>query len=353
MTRSLEQMSKAYTLGELADFINGKVHGNPDFLISGVSPFESASSNDICLAKSKEYLDKIPLCSAKAFIVQEVLDFEGINFIVHSNPYAAFAKIISLFYPLEKKEEMIHQNTSIGTSFKHGKNVYIGAFTVIGNNVVLGDDVYIYPNTTIGDNVVIGNNSRIYSGVTIYPDTEIGSRVIIHSGTVIGSDGFGFAPDLGSWIKINHLGRVIINDDCEIGASNTIDRGTFGNTVIGKCVKTDNQVHIAHNVEIGDNTILVAQSGVAGSTKIGRNCIIAGKAGISGHLKIGDFVIIGPMTGVTGNIKDGSVVSGIPEMPHKLWLKVSKILGRLPDLRKKVSVMEKRLESIEKKKNEQ
>lgn len=344
-------MSKIYTLGELAGFINGKVHGNSDFAISGVAPFESATVKDICLAKSKEYLNKIPLCPSKAFIVPEVPDFEGINFIVHPNPYAAFARIVSLFHPLEKKEAMIHANANIGSSFSYGKNVYVGACCVIGDNVVLGDDVYIYPNTTIGDNVVIGNNSRIYPGVVIYPETEIGSRVIIHSGTVIGCDGFGFAPDAGSWIKINHLGRVIINDDCEIGASNTIDRGTFGNTVIGKCVKTDNQVHIAHNVEIGDNTILVAQSGVAGSTKIGRNCIIAGKAGISGHLKIGDFVIVGPMTGVTGNIKDGNVVSGIPEMPHKLWLKVSNILGRLPDLRKKVFLIEKRLESIEKKKN--
>jgi len=342
-------MANIFSLEQLADFTGGKVYGNKDFEISGVSPLETATSKDICLAKTEEYIKKIPESMSKAFIVPEVPDFKGLNFIVHPNPYAAFAKAVSLFYPLEKKEELIHGTAQTGKSFVSGKNVYVGPGCVIGNNVVLGDDVYIYPNTTIGDNVVIGSSTRIYSGVSIYSNCEIGKKVIIHSGTVIGSDGFGFAPDAGSWVKINHIGKVIIKDDAEIGASNTIDRGTFGNTVIGRSVKTDNQVHIAHNVEIGDNTILVAQSGVAGSTKIGKNCIIAGKAGISGHLDIGDFVIIGPMTGVTGNVKSGSVVSGIPEMPHRLWLKVSKILTRLPELRRKVSFIEKRLENIEKK----
>ncbi|MDY0131419.1 MAG: UDP-3-O-(3-hydroxymyristoyl)glucosamine N-acyltransferase [Desulforegulaceae bacterium] len=349
MTNSFESMNKQYSLQQLADFTGGEVYGDKSLEISGVSPFETATSKDICLARTEEYIQKIPLSMSKAFIVTKVPDFKDLNFLVHNNPYSAFAKIISLFHPLETKEEMIHPSVSIGRRFSFGKRVYLGPGCVIGDNVVLGDDVYIYPNTTIGDNVLIDNGSRIYSGVTIYSDCEIGKRVIIHSGTVIGSDGFGFAPDSGSWVKINHLGKVIIKDDVEIGASNTIDRGTFGNTVIGKSVKTDNQVHLAHNVEVGDNTILIAQSGVAGSTKIGKNCIIAGKAGISGHLKIEDFVIIGPMTGVTGNIKSGSVVSGIPEMPHKLWLKVSKILTRLPELRRKVSLIEKRVKNIEKK----
>jgi UDP-3-O-[3-hydroxymyristoyl] glucosamine N-acyltransferase len=342
-------MTRIYSLEQLADFTGGKVYGDKAFEISGVSPLETASENDICLAKTEEYVKKIPDSLSRTFIVPKVPDFKDINFILHPNPYAAFARIVSLFHPLEKKEELIHETVCTGKFFSCGKNVYVGPGCVIGDNTVLGDDVYVYPNTTIGDNVVIGSGTRIYSGVSIYSDCEIGSRVIIHSGTVIGSDGFGFAPDGGSWVKIHHVGKVIIRDDAEIGASNTIDRGTFGNTVIGRCVKTDNQVHIAHNVQIGDNTILVAQSGVAGSTIIGKNCIIAGKAGISGHLEIGDFVIVGPMTGVTGNVKSGSVVSGIPEMPHRLWLKVSKILTRLPELRKKVSFIEKRLENIEKK----
>ena len=342
-------MTKSYSLEYLAEFTGGEVHGDKKFEVSGISPLETASSEEICLAKSEEYMKKIPLSPAKAFIVPKVPGFEGVNYIVHQNPYAAFAKIVSVFHPLETKTEGIHETVVTGQNFSSGTNVYIGAGCVIGDNVVLGDDVYIYPNTSIGNNVVIGSGTRIYSNTAIYSDIKVGNRVIIHSGCVIGSDGFGFAPDAGSWVKINHCGRVVIKDDAEIGASNTIDRGTFGDTVIGSCVKTDNQVHIAHNVQIGDNTILVAQSGVAGSTKIGKNCIIAGKAGISGHLEIGDFVIIGPMTGVTGNIKSGSIMSGIPEMPHKLWLKVSKILTRLPELRKKVTYIEKRLENIEKK----
>jgi UDP-3-O-[3-hydroxymyristoyl] glucosamine N-acyltransferase len=346
-------MSKKYSLKEIAGFTGAQIKGDINFTAQGVAPLETAGKNDICLARSSEYIKKIPASDAQTFIVPEDPGMDGINFIIHSNPYAVFAKIISLFYPLENKEEQVHKTASVGNNFKKGKNVFIGANAVIGNNVLLGENVYIYPGTVIGDNVEISDGTRIYSNVTVYSGCVIGSDVIIHSGSVIGSDGFGFAPDSGSWVKINHTGRVVIKDNAEIGACNTIDKGTFSDTVIGKCVKTDNQVHIAHNVEIGDNTILVGQSGVAGSTKIGKNCIIAGKAGISGHLNIGDNVMIGPAAGITSDVKSGTVVSGLPQMPHKLWLKVQNIITRLPDMRKKIFSLEKKIEEMEKRKNGQ
>lgn len=342
---------KEYSLRELAKLTSGEVCGDETCILRGVAPLESANSFDICLARTPEYIKKIPQSQAKVFIVSANQDIPGVSFLVHKNPYAAFAKIIALFYPLEEKKEQIHETAVTGKNFQSGAGVYVGANCVIGDDVSLGNNVYIYPGCVIESRVAIGDNTRLYPNVTVYNDCIIGSRVIIHSASVIGSHGFGFACEDGDWIKINHVGKVIIEDDVEIGAGNTIDRGTFEDTIIGRGVKTDNQVHLAHNVELGKNTILVGQSGVAGSTKIGKNCIIAGKAGISGHLTIGDFSIIGPMAGVTSNVSSGSVVSGIPQIPHKLWLKVQSIMPRLPDMRKKLSALEKKVKAIEDKNN--
>ena len=212
----------------------------------------------------------------------------------------------------------------------------------------MGENVRLMPGVYIGDDVVIGNQTLIKPNTTILDGTRIGQRVIIHSGTVIGSDGFGFAQDSNEHRKLIHTGYVSIGDDAEIGACNTIDRGTLGTTIIGNGVKTDNLVHIAHNVKIGDNTLIVAQVGIAGSTTVGRNVIIAGKAGISGHIKIGDGAIIGPYSGVHSNVGEKEVVSGVPHMPHTLWRKVVSILVRLPEMRKTLFSFEKRLKEIEK-----
>lgn len=203
------------------------------------------------------------------------------------------------------------------------------------------------PGVYIGDNVVIGDNTLIKPNVTIMEKTRIGHNVIIHSGTVIGSDGFGFTQSSDKHQKLIHTGYVRIGNDVEIGACNTIDRGTLGMTIIGNGVKTDNLVHIAHNVKIGDNTLIVAQVGIAGSTKVGNNVIIAGKAGITGHIKIGDGSIVGPYAGVHSDVPENQVVSGIPQMPHNRWRKVVTIISRLPEMRKKLFAFEKRLKDIE------
>lgn len=226
-----------------------------------------------------------------------------------------------------------------------GDEVTVGSYVSIGDNVTIGDRVQIMHGVYIGDGVTIGDDTIIKPNVTIMERTKIGSRVIIHSGTVIGSDGFGFTQDTaeGNNEKIPHAGFVQIDDDVEIGACNTIDRGTFGRTWIQTGVKTDNLVHIAHNVRIGEQSLIVAQVGIAGSTVIGKRVILAGKAGISGHINIGDGAIVGPCAGILSDVKAGNIVSGIPGMPHKLWLKVSAILPKLPEIRKRITALENSL----------
>jgi UDP-3-O-[3-hydroxymyristoyl] glucosamine N-acyltransferase len=218
---------------------------------------------------------------------------------------------------------------------------------VIGANVNIGERVWLHPGVVIGDNVSIGNDCIIYPNTTILERCIIADRVIIHAGTVIGSDGFGFAPDGKSYHKIPHTGNVQIDDDVEIGANNTIDRATFGTTHIGRGVKTDNLVHIAHNVIVGENTVIVAQVGVSGSVTIGKNVILAGQAGVAGHLTIGDGATVGPQTGVGKPVPEGQIVSsGIPEMPHRLWLRVQRLIPKLPDFNRRLSQLEKKIKSF-------
>ena len=233
---------------------------------------------------------------------------------------------------------------------KFGKDSIIESNVFIGDNVQIGDNVHLMPGVYIGDDVLIGDNTVIKPNVTLMEKTRIGNNVIIHSGSVIGSDGYGFTQDANAHEKIIHTGYVSIGNHVEIGACNTIDRGTLGMTIIGNGVKTDNLVHIAHNVKIGDNTLIVAQVGIAGSTKVGKNVIIAGKAGITGHVTIGDGSIVGPYAGVHSDVPENKIVSGIPHMPHDRWRKVVSIISRLPEMRKNLFSFEKRLKNLENKK---
>jgi UDP-3-O-[3-hydroxymyristoyl] glucosamine N-acyltransferase len=216
----------------------------------------------------------------------------------------------------------------------------------------LGHRVVLYPNVVIGDNVIIGDDVKVLPNVTIYERCIIGNRVTIHAGSVIGSDGFGFAPEGQTYIKIPHTGIVQIDDDVEIGANNTIDRATFGKTWIQSGVKTDNLVHIAHNVTVGENSLLVGQVGISGSVNIGKNAILAGQAGIAGHLSVGNGAIVGPQAGVAKSVPDGETVSGSSAMPHRLWLRMQRILPKLPELAKKLSEVERRLKRFEEQQDE-
>lgn len=336
-------------LSSIADIIDGRLKGDGNKKISNVASFEMATADNITFAGDPKYFNKLDETNAGAVIVPEDAEDLPGNIIYSANPRVAFSKLMSIFNPPPKHEDFIAQAAVIGSGFKRGEDVTIKAGVVIGENVSIGDRVILHPNVVIGDGVVIGSDVIIYPNVSILDKCILGNRVIIHSGTVIGSDGYGFAHDGEKYTKTAHIGIVRIGDDVELGANNTIDRGTYGETWIKNGVKTDNQVHVAHNVVVGENTLLVAQVGIAGSTVIGDNAILAGKAGISGHLKIGNNVIIGPGAGILKSVKDGEVVSGIPGMPHKLWLRVQHIITGLPEMRKRFRRMEKRIDKLENK----
>ena len=258
--------------------------------------------------------------------------------------------MVSIFHPPKKYNLGIHSSATIGQNVSFGKHCVIQSNVVIEDNTTIGDHVHLMPGVFIGCDVSIGTNTLIKPNVTIMEKSVIGNDVIIHSNTTIGSDGFGFDQNDQKHEKLIHTGYVEIGNSVEIGAGNTIDRGTLGTTVIGNGVKTDNLVHIAHNVKIGDNTLIVAQVGIAGSTKVGKNVIIAGKAAITGHITIGAGSIVGPFSGVYSSVGENEIVSGIPHMPHKRWRKVVSIVSRLPEMRKQLFSFEKRVKTLEEQK---
>jgi UDP-3-O-[3-hydroxymyristoyl] glucosamine N-acyltransferase len=337
-------------LSKIAGLVRGRVIGDTDRMISGAAPFEQAGEYEITVAGNAKFLKKLADCNAAAILVSRDVNDQSHNLVQVDIPMVAFAKAMQYFHPAAQPRSVIHPGADIGKEFKYGPNVSIGPMVVIGDQVTVGERVWLHPGCVIGNHVVIGSDVTIHPNVTILEHCTIGDRVIIHSGSVIGSDGFGYAPDGKSYHKIPHTGIVQIDDDVEIGANNTIDRGTFGKTIIGRGVKTDNLVHVAHNVIVGENTVLVAQVGISGSVTIGKNAILAGQAGVAGHLTIGDGAIVGPQTGVGKSVPDGQIVSsGIPEMSHRLWLRVQRLIPKLPEFGKRLSGLEKRLKSIEEK----
>lgn len=335
------------TLAELAEWVGGRISGDGRQVISDAAPFEDAGPKTITLARSAKYLRRIDHIHAGAIIVPDEFEQAGLNLLHASNPYAVFARILALFHPAEQLPKGIHPSVVVGEDAEWGAHAAIGPMTVVGNHVRIGKRATIYPGVVIGDNVTIGNDVRLYPHVAVLERCRLGHRVTIQAGSVIGSDGFGFAPDGDIYHKIPHTGIVQIDDDVEIGAANTIDRGTFGMTHIKNGVKTDNLVHIAHNVTVGENTVLVAQVGISGSTTIGRHVVLAGQVGVAGHIHIGDHVMVGGQSGISGDVPASQIISGSPTMPHKTWLRVQRIIPRLPDLRKKISALEKRLQNLE------
>lgn len=335
------------TLAELAEWVEGRVSGNAQQMISDAVPFEDAGPKTITLARSAKYLSQIEKSQAGAIIVPDKFEKPGVNLLHSSNPYAAFARILSLFYPAEQLPVGVHPSVVVGEHTECGTEAAIGPMTVIGNHVRIGKRANIYPGVIIGDHVTIGDDVRLYPNVTVLERCCLGHRVTIHAGSVIGSDGFGFAPDANGYHKIPHTGIVQIDDDVEIGATNTIDRATFGKTHIKSGVKTDNLVHIAHNVTVGENTVLVAQVGISGSTTIGRHVVLAGQVGVAGHIHIGDHVMVGGQSGVASDVPAGQIISGSLAIPHKTYLRVQRTIPHLPELRKQVTALEKRLRCLE------
>jgi len=336
---------------DIAEMLNGTVEGDGNVSVHKFSKIEEGEPGSLSFLANPKYNSFLYTTNASLVIVNNDLELEKEvqpTLIRVDNAYTAFAKLLELYSQYKQAKEGISPLASIAKSAQIGKDVYIADFVFIGENVVIGDKAKIYPQAYIADNVKIGSNTTIFSGVNIYADCEIGNDCIFHSGVIIGSDGFGFAPQDGSdYQKIPQIGNVIIEDNVEIGSNTTIDRATMGSTILRNGVKLDNLIQIGHNVEIDENTIVVAQTGISGSTRIGKNCMIAGQVGIIGHIKIGDNVKIAAQSGVSTNVKDGSIIFGSPAFEAGKYRKayvhfrnLQKIVDRIDKLEERINEKE-------------
>jgi len=329
-----------FTAGQIADQINGTIVGDRDIDILNISKIEEGSKGSLTFLANPKYTEFIYTTKASVAIVSS--DFEPtekieLTLIKVKDPYSSFTTILELFNKDLSNRKGISQLTVIDKSSKISDSSFIGSFSSVGENSIIGENCIIENQVFIGNNVEIGNGCKLYPGVKILDDTIIGQNCIIHSSTSIGSDGFGFAPnDDGSFKKIPQTGNVVIGDNVEIGSNSTIDRATLGSTIINNGVKLDNQIQIAHNVEIGENTAIAAQSGIAGSTKIGKNCMIGGQVGIIGHIKIGDNVKIQAQAGVTSDLESNSRVTGTPAISYMNYNKSYVHFKNLPEIVKKI-----------------
>ncbi|TXD49185.1 UDP-3-O-(3-hydroxymyristoyl)glucosamine N-acyltransferase [Polaribacter sp. IC073] len=334
---------------QIADILEGEVIGNPEEEISKLSKIEEGEKGSLTFLSNPKYNSYLYTTNASVAIVNKsfILEKEVKTTLIKvADAYKSFSKLLEFYNEVKNNKTGREQPNFISESSEIGENEYIGAFAYIGENVVIGDNVKIYPNSYIGDNSKIGDNTVIFAGVKIYSDTQIGKNCKIHSGAVIGADGFGFAPDEnGEYKAIPQIGNVIIEDNVDIGAASTIDRATMGSTIIRKGVKLDNQIQIAHNVEVGRNTVIASQTGVSGSTKIGENCMIGGQVGVAGHIKIGNNVKVLGQTGVTKSLKDNEMVYGTPAFKVQDFNRSYVHFKSLPKIISKINQLEKQLKA--------
>lgn len=332
-------------LKDLAQSLHGEVVGDGEVLICGVAPIEGAKEGDITFLANPRYAHYIKDTRASAVIAKDPIP--GITTLTVDNPYLAFAKVLNLFHPSTRPEPGIHPTAVISPTASLGRDVVVYPHVYVGEGVRIGDRVILYPGVFVGEGVEIGEDSIIHANVSIREGCRIGRRVVIHCNSVVGSDGFGYARDGERHVKVPQVGIVRIEDDVEIGACVTIDRATMGETVIGKGTKIDNLVQIAHNVEIGRDAIIVAQVGIAGSAKVGSRVTLAGQVGVVGHVTIGDDSMVGAQSGVAKDLPPGKAFSGSPAIPHREWLRVQALLPRLPELKREVVELKKKMEEIE------
>ncbi|MFA4888360.1 MAG: UDP-3-O-(3-hydroxymyristoyl)glucosamine N-acyltransferase [Candidatus Omnitrophota bacterium] len=336
------------TLKEIARLIGGEIVGEADVVISGVAGIKEARRGEITFLANHKYFPLIDKTSASAIITSLEVARAAKPIIRVENPSLAFIKIVNFFSGgPERHFKGVHPSAVLGKGVSLGKDVAIGASAVIGEGVSIGSDSVIYPGVFVGAKSKIGNDTLIYPNVSIRENTIIGSRVIIHSGAVIGSDGFGFIPVEGKHHKIPQVGIVEIGDDVEIGANAAIDRARFDKTVIGCGTKIDNLVHIAHNVVLGENCIIIAQAGVSGSTTIGKGATLAGQAGLVGHINIGEGAIVAAQAGVTKSVPANTIVSGYPAQEHELAKRVNACVQNLPRLYETVRKLQKKIQELE------
>ena len=340
------------SLSEVAELVGGKLCGDPDLEVAGVAGLTEAGPADITFLADKKYLKQVAASQAAAVLAVSKGDIEKAVIEV-ANPYAAFADLLEVFYPKVPPAGTVDSQAVLGSDVSLGEAATLHPYAVLGAGVSVGQRTVIHPHTVVGDGCSIGDDCIIYPNVTMYPGVSLGDRVVVHSGTVLGSDGFGYAQlDDGSQKKIPQVGRMVVEDDVEIGANVTVDRATLGETIIARGTKIDNLVHIAHNTRVGSDSIIAAQAGLSGSCEVGEKVIIAGQVGIVDHVKVGDGAVIIAQSGITADVEPGTIVSGSPGMPHATWRRVTVLVPKLPELAKTVRSLEKRLEALEGKRRE-
>lgn len=341
-----------FTASQIATIINGRVEGDANAAVASFGKIEEALNGQLSFLANPKYEEHLYTTGASVIIINDSLELKkpvDATLIRVPDAYVAFATLLEAYQQLQSQQLTgIQQPVYMDASVKMGEQVYVGAFAYIGEKVVIGNAVKIYPNAYIGNNTIIGDNSVINPGVKIYHNTVIGKNVTIHAGSVIGSDGFGFAPQAdGSYKKVPQMGNVIIEDNVEIGANTTIDRATIGSTIIKAGAKLDNLLQVAHNVEIGHNSVIAAQAGISGSTKIGNNVMIGGQAGIVGHIQIADGSKINAQSGVSKSIKTpNTAVTGSPAYDYTAALRSQAVARNLPELEQRVKALEKILKEL-------
>ena len=338
-----------FSAKQIADLIAGRVEGNEEAKINDFAKIEEGKEGAISFLSNPKYTHYIYDTKSSVIIVNDDLQLEhpvSATLIRVKNAYEAVAKLLQLYASMKPKKTGIDPLAFISPKATIGKDCYVGAFACIGDGAVVGDNTQVYPHVVVGDGVKIGSNCLLYPNVTIYEGCRLGDRVTIHAGSVIGADGFGFAPNAEGYDKIPQIGIVTIEDDVEIGANTCIDRSTMGSTIIRKGVKLDNLVQIAHNVEVGENTVMSAQVGVAGSTKIGSWCMAGGQAGFAGHITVGDKTFVGAQCGVNSSVKGNESLIGSPAQEPKGFFKSSVLFRKLPDIYKQLNDLQKEVEKL-------
>lgn len=338
-----------FTAQQIAELIKGRVEGNKDAKVSSFAKIEEGHEGAISFLSNKKYLHYIYETKSSVVLVDESLALErnvNCTLIRVKSAYEAVAQLLQLYESMKPRKRGISDLAFIDPTATIGEDCYIGPFAFIGPKCVIGDNSIIHPHAALGDNVIVGKNTEIHSNAVIYHDCKVGNRCILHAGCVIGADGFGFAPSENGYDKIPQIGIVTIEDDVEIGANTCVDRSTMGSTFIRNGVKLDNLVQIAHNTDIGANTVMSSQVGVAGSTKVGEWCMFGGQVGISGHITIGNKVMLGAQSGVPGSIKDGQQLIGTPPMEMRSYFKSQAIFRRLPEMYNEINKLRKEIEEL-------
>ncbi len=341
-----------FSAEQIAGMLNGTVEGEPTIEVNALAKIEEGFEGSLSFLANPKYEEYIYTTGSSVCIVNNTFSPSAplpktLTLIKVEDAYSCFAKLLELYDSMTKEPPRIEANAYIDPTAEVGENIYLGANSYVGRESKIGDNVSIYPNVTIGSNVEVGEGTIIHPGATVYRDCIIGKNCIIHSGAVIGADGFGFAPnEKGEFQKIPQIGNVVLEDNVDVGANSTIDRATMGSTIIRKGAKIDNLVQIGHNVEVGSNSAMAAQVGIAGSSKVGENVLIGGQVGLAGHLKIGDRVKIAAQSGIGGDVKDDSVVMGSPAFDSKEYKKSYMGFRRLPMILTRLQALEDRIKKL-------